>query len=205
MATTRFPVKVGAEVKPASCFWAKRPGYSETMALQGWTGHETARQRDAVELARLAALRWEITCEFGTVASSLAEMATAIRHDPKADVTAMLFAEAKWFAPSLLGVCLFHRTWAGNLFLDFLAAHPDTERSDEPVSGVGIGLLYHVCEVAHHLEARLLWGETTGFSAPRYRRYFQLAEETDRLTVTSEQQETFRRSVRDRWEHGWQS
>jgi hypothetical protein len=202
VATTRFPVKVGDQFKPASCYWAKGPGYSEAMVLQSWTGNETARQRDAVELARLAALRWEITCESGTVVSSLGELEATLRNDPKADVTAMLVTEAKWFDPGLLGVCLFHRTWAGNLFLDFLAAHPDTERSG--ISGVGIGLLYHVCEVAHQLKANLLWGETTELSAPRYCRYFEQAEETDRLVVTPEQRETFRRSVRDRW-RAWQS
>lgn len=205
VAANRFPVKVGTEVKSVSCYWAKGPGYSETDMLKAWRGRETARQRDAVELARLAALRWEITCKFGAVASSWAEFQEAIHNDPQADVTAMLLAEASWFEPGLLGVCLFHRTWAGNLFLDFLAAHPETERSEARVSGVGIGLLYHVCEVAHHLRASVLWGETTALSAPIYRGYFGLAEVSDRLVVTPEQQEAFCRSVRARWESVQQS
>jgi hypothetical protein len=205
MAAMHFPVKVGSERRRAACYWARPPAAEEVNRLRSWRGGASARGQDAAEFARFAAVKWEMTCEFGTVASSQAELDAAIRADPKIEVTAMLLAEAEWFEPSLLGVGIFHRTWAGNVFLDYLAAHPDTARAEMHVSGVGIGLLYHLCEVTRHLRAGLLWGETTALSAPSYRGYFQLPEETDRLVVMPAQQELFRRSVRDRWERSSQT
>ena len=50
----------------------------------------------------------------------------------------MLLARADRFHGGLLGVCLFHRTWANNVFVDFLAVHPDTMKPDNPITGVGL-------------------------------------------------------------------
>lgn len=205
MAATHFPVKVGSERRQVACYCAKPPADAEINVLKTWTGGASVRGQDAAELARLAALKWEIACELGIVASSLAEIDATVQANPKTEITGMVLAEARWFEPGLLGVCLFHRTWAGNVFLDFLAVHPETEGSAARVSGVGTGLLYRLCEVTHHLRAGLLWGETTAGSEPFYRGVFRLAEESDRLLVTPSQQEVFRRSVRERWEREQQT
>jgi hypothetical protein len=138
MAVHHFPVKVGEEKAMVTCYWAKAPGYSEADVLKTWSAGDGARQQDAVELAKLAAMKWEATCDYGTVASTIGEMQTAVRRDAQAEVTVMLLAEAKWFEERLLGVALLHRTWSGNIFLDFLAAHPATAGQ---VGGVGVGLL----------------------------------------------------------------
>jgi len=203
MAVTHFPVRAGSEWRPAICYWAKPPAEAETRVLKSWNGGVSARGQDSAEFARLAVLKWETTCDLGAVASSAAELDAAIRTDSEIEVTAMLLIAARWFEPGILGFCLFHRTWAGNVFLDFLAAHPATEQGGIRISGVGLGLLCHLCDLTHHLHAGLLWGETTARSAPSYRGYFQLPEETDRLVVTPAQQDVFRRSVRERWDREW--
>lgn len=164
--------------------------------MKAWSGGETSRQQDAVELARLAALKWEATCDMGTVAASLIEMESAIRANSRIEVTAMILAEASWFEPGLLGVCLFHRTWAGNVFLDFLAVHPETEGL---IGGVGVGLLYQLCDASRRLKAGLLWGETAAKSKQFYERAFGFEEIDDRLLVSLEQQEAFCRRMEDKW------
>ena len=111
----------------------------------------------------------------------------------------MLIAEARWFEPGLLGVCLFHRTWTGNIFLDFLAAHPLTEGK---IGGVGSGLLYHVCNTSRRLKAELLWGETAVNSAGFYQRAFGFEQIADQLSVPFDAQEKFCRLMEDRWRGG---
>ena len=73
----------------------------------------------------------------------------------------MLLAKAGWFEPGILGVCLFHRTWANNIFIDYLAAHPATMDVDAPIRGVGTGLLFALCDISLQLQLPLHWGETT--------------------------------------------
>lgn len=196
MASLHFPVKRGAENKQAVCYWAKGPGYSEVNLLNTWNGDGSVRSRNSAELARLAAIKWEATCEYGTVASSCEDIQRAIRTDAKAEVTAMLVAEAKWFDDQILGVCLFHRSWAGNVFLDFLAAHPATEGA---VKGIGVGLLYHLCDVCCRLEVELLWGETENGSTGFYEKAFGLAGIKDQLLITHEKQETFCGDISAKW------
>ncbi len=199
MAHELFPVLADRTLRQVSCYWAEAPGYSEADTLKAWVGADTARQQDATELARLAALKWEATCELGTVASSLAKMESIIRTDARSEVTGMLIAEARCFEPGLLGVCLFHRTWTGNIFLDFLAAHRQTEGK---IGGVGSGLLYHVCNISRRLRAELLWGETAANSAKFYQRAFGFDEATDQLSVPFDAQDRFCRLMEDRWRSG---
>lgn len=196
MTIDSFPIKVGGDIRAASCYWATPPGYSDTDRLKSWRGKETARQQNAVELAHLAASKWEATCEWGTVASSIAEMKAVIRNDPEAEVTAMMLLAAKWSDDTVLGVCLFHRTWAGNVFLDFLAAHPRTQGE---VKGVGTALLYSVCHVSTSLNASILWGETASESSSFYTAAFGLEDLHDRLVVPLETQRKFCRQLESKW------
>ena len=196
MAGTYFPAKVGSVRRQVSCYWAKPPADAEINVLKTWTGGASARGQDAAELARLAAWKWEIACELGRVASSLAEIDAVVQANSGAEIVAMLLAEARWFEPGLLGVCLFHRTWAGNVFLDFLAAHPGAEGL---VGGLGAGLLYHLCGISCHLNAPLLWGETAAGSTGFYERAFRFENVRDQLLVPLEQQEAFCRRMEVKW------
>jgi hypothetical protein len=200
MSNIRFPIKASGKIKHAEVFWAEPPAYAECATLRTWrppTG--SAAQLDSAELAQLAAQKWEATCEWGTPASSFAEFTVLIRENPIGEVSAMLLVGADWFEPGLLGVCLFHRTWAKNLFLDFLAAHPATMDLRSPIRGVGTGLLFALCDISLQLKAPLLWGETTAASVSYYRDIFDLPDLTDLLAVPPTAQRSFHESTRRKW------
>ncbi|MEO5959362.1 MAG: hypothetical protein ABIR80_09610, partial [Opitutaceae bacterium] len=191
-----FPRDGGFRAEAGGVLLGQPPADAEINVLKSWDGGNSARGQDSAEFAHLAALKWETTCELGAVASSPAELDTAIRANPKIDVTAMLLAEARWFEPGLLGLCLFHRTWAGNVFLDFLAAHPKAEGQ---IGGLGAGLLYHLCEVSCRLRAPLLWGETAAGSTEFYERAFGIENVRDQLLVSLEQQRAYCRRMEGKW------
>jgi hypothetical protein len=201
MSALQFPVKVGSVHKHVECFWAEPPANAEIADLKLWSDSRpgVTRQFDAVELGHLAAIKWEATCNWGTAVKSFSEMEAAIHRRPAIEVTAMLLARASWFEAGLLGVCLFHRTWANNVFVDFLAVHPSTMEPQRSISGVGIGLLYQLCEVTRRLKAPILWGETTESSAAYYGKFFGLSGLTDQLAVSAIQRDAFCREVQQRW------
>jgi hypothetical protein len=122
-----------------------------------------------------------------------------LRENPAEEVSGMLLAGADWFEPGLLGVCLFHRTWANNLFLDFLAAHPATMDLRAPIRGVGTGLLFTLCDISLQLKAPLIWGETTNGSVSYYRDVFGLPDLTDQLAVPAAAQSSFHELTRRKW------
>lgn len=195
-----FPVKVIGELRRVECFWAESPAVAEVHTLNAWSDpQKNVKARDAVEFARLATQKWSTTCELGTVARSVEEMAAAIRREPEIEVTAMLLASAKWFDDSLLGFCLFHRTWANNLFVDFLAAHPASTDPATPIKGIGAGLVHQVCTVAHALQTRVVWGETTTVSIGFYRTIFGAPGITDRLCAGRAAMERFRMGMLEKW------
>jgi hypothetical protein len=200
MTSVQFPARAGDKPRQVECVWATPPGHSEAALLKTWsslTGSQT--QIDAGELAVLAAQKWSANCKLGTVANSLAEMEAKIHKNPEVEITAMILGRAEWFAPSVLGVCLFHRTWANNVFLDYLAAHPGTMDPTMRVSGIGAGLLSCLCDVARHLKAPTLWLETTPGSAPFYRNVFRLPAANDVLAISREQQDGFCSRFREKW------
>jgi len=184
----------------AECFWASPPALAEVMDLRSW-GVESSNPEvvDAGELAKLAAAKWEATNDWGDRAASLKEIQDIVAATPKAEVTGMLLAGAHWFPGGLLGVCLFHRTWPGNVFVDFLAANPAAIASTPRVTGVGYGLMCFLCEAAIDLGAPILWGETTPASVRRYRIYFESPNLDDRLVVTSDQMRAFTLKTRQVW------
>lgn len=180
--------------------WATRPGDDEAGMLEGWRAiGESVEENDAAELAHMAAVKWRGTCEWGTVVASLDELQAAISDSPKIEVTGMLLVTAPWFSERCIGVCLFHRTWMNNIFLDFLAAHPATQRSDSKVAGIGIGLVYRLAEIAQAVGANYLWGETTALSGNYYRKIFQQLEVSDRLVVTDVEMRQFCATIRQKW------
>jgi len=127
-------------------------------------------------------------------------MQEIIRDDPIAEITGMLLAGAEWSEDGLLGVCLFHRTWARNIFVDFLTVNPSAMAAKPTVNGVGLGLLYQLCEVARGLESPILWGETTVGSVSYYQKYFTLPELNDQLIVSAEKRDAFSRTMRKKWD-----
>jgi hypothetical protein len=169
--------------------------------IQRWLGHpKDEAGMDAGLFAQLAADKWLASDATGGTASSIAEIRAMIERDQQTDVTAMLVVKSgeslpRW--PHALGLALIHRTWSGNLYIDFLAAHPNTL---ETTRGIGLGLLCLVTRIAIKLEAPTIWAETTKLSAPFYQHVFDLPNALgDRLEVTLDQAKRFNERVSDAW------
>jgi hypothetical protein len=197
-----YPVRIAKPGlrRQVDCFWATPPALAETALLNTWSARtDDVKANDAAEFAKLATQKWELTNRFGTVVGSIAELEAAVHEEPKAEVTAMLLAGAPWFDASLIGMCLFHRTWANNIFIDYISAHPDCFAESEPISGVGPGLLFLVCEAALRLNCATIWAETTPTSALSYQEFFKAPEATDRLVVDQKMMTAFRDSMSEKW------
>lgn len=183
----------------ARCCWVEPPASAELELLADWLKSvDTPQQMDAAEMAAMASAKWVATCQWGTIATSVDAIKAAIRRNSDVETTGLLVADAGWFPERLLGICLFHRTWTNNLFVDFFATHPLTKRHPI-IGGVGYGLLNELCVVARQLDARLIWAETTKGSAPVYEHMFGLPHVGDQLLVTADKQIEFCQTVQDRW------
>src|SRR5258708_2190371 len=130
----------------------------------------TPPQRDAIEFARLATHRWEEAHDQQRTASSVDRLRLAIKDHPRQEVRLLAVAKARFMRKGrIVGVSLFRRTWCNNVALDFLAVHPKLdELRESPISGLGSGLLHHICWVAEAIEATAIWGESTQNSRDFY-------------------------------------
>ena len=148
----------------------------------GLKGSLHSRAADAREFAILAAKRWRHYRDTSTAASSLSAMQRMIAADPHGEFCFHLTVTAPWFAGSL-GGAMIRRTWCHHLIVDFLFVHPRLSGQQEPVRGVGLGILQGICCVAAILGCRRVWGETTRDSAPFYQRRLRTAV-TDSFFLT---------------------
>lgn len=197
MSNFSYPVIAGRERRRVGCFWAEPPALAEVYALRGWfaTDHDNLAACDAAEYAKLAMQKWSVTRELGTAVGSIEELKREIRAEWHVEVTALLLLSAEWFDSTLLAFCLFHRTWANNLYVDFLAVHPDTLSPHSAVGGLGSSLLHQLCHVAEQLDANVLWGETSTASVGFYRKIFGRPAMSDRLCVGRTGMARFRRTM----------
>lgn len=128
-------------------------------------------QRDSLELARYAIRRWEEAYTAQRTANSVERLEKMIADHPRLEVRILAVARASWLkAHRMVGICTFRRTWCNNIALDAIAAHPALkEQKDRPISGMGYGLIHHVCSVAEKITAKTVWGECTQNSVDFYR------------------------------------
>lgn len=181
-----IPLKDQSGLRWADVSWLQAPGAEVASALLSWNAAgESLGEQDAAELGHMAAMKWRLTTEWGTVASSVDDLRAAIARRPAVEVTGMLVLSAEWFPGRLLGIALFHRTWQHKIYLDFLAAHPATQRQATRVAGIGVGLLFTLAEIGLAVGISKLWGETTENSGPYYQGLFGQAEPSDELQVSS--------------------
>lgn len=93
--------------------------------ISRWAQHGgTLNQIDAGAMAYMAAEKWTATCNLGLVAGEFSDLMRFVAEDENADVSAMLVLRHEQLPVFPIGVCLFHRTWTNNLFVDYLAGHP---------------------------------------------------------------------------------
>jgi len=107
------------------------------------------------------------------------------------------WVRATWASPQILGIALVRRTWCGHLVLEFLATHPlRLLNGSERINGIGKGLLYAIAEIEFAIRVKVLWGEATKASAPKYRHIFELEKVDDLLFVPRSNLTGFRRLMR---------
>ena len=165
-------------------------------------GEASPIKLDAVELADLAFLRWDEARGRQRAASSLEEIQEFIQNNPHAEVAVMILAKAPWVRKkqlnTLVGLCTLRRTWANNIFIDFLSAHPRLTRNPRsPIRGAGTALMYAVATVGAAIKAKAIWGEATQNSAPFYAKLFGRQDMKDLLYLAEGDYLAFRSKVEE--------
>jgi hypothetical protein len=198
----RFPVTRDGLPKLVSCRFATGRDAAE---IRRWSGTlqpgDSVEIQDAAEYAELATNKWEFYRRAGRVVASLRDIQRMIHADENAEVLILLVASAPWFAPeSIIAFCMARRTWANNLCIDFLAAHPDLLRGHGPkIKGSGTGLMYAVCEIAQILNSALIWGEATQSSHGFYQHYFPSLSVVDQFNIGRDERLAFMQGRIKQW------
>ncbi len=159
---------------------------------------------DAAEYAGLAAEKWEASRQRGRVIDHFRDLHGRLRKDSKGEMVFLIVASLpQGPAAGILGFCLFRRTWAHNLFVDYLGTSPASLRPGaQPVRGVGTGLLYTVMAVGHEMDAGRCMLEATDVSFGFYRHQFRLMEVNDLCSLSAAEQWHFMEKTRASWERG---
>jgi hypothetical protein len=144
----QFPVEFPEEMRLAEVEFASDP---DVRTIRAWAQvprpGASQKAQDAAEYAGLAVEKLEMTQQRGRLPRSLEELRRALaearQNQQTPELIAMLVARAEWHHPTpTLGFCLFRRTWAHNLFVDYLGTDPQRhEAGAEPISGLGTALL----------------------------------------------------------------
>src|SRR5258708_7892300 len=121
-----FEADVDGQTKPVQMRFGNDSDLAE---LRRWRSPARLRANphvsDAVEDARPASKRWAYYHRNGETGTTIPQLRTAIRGNPRAEVAFMLIARASWQAdPKLLGIAYCRRSWCHRLIVDFVAVHP---------------------------------------------------------------------------------
>jgi hypothetical protein len=139
---------------------------------------------NAGEFAALAAKRWFYYTREGATVASLDEMRAAIRRNERAELAFLMVASAAWAKRyKFLALAYCRRTWCHHLVLDFLAVRPGVSFANQPISGVGTGILANLAAIADLLGMERIWGEATASSASFYEKVLQIRPVKDLFIV----------------------
>jgi hypothetical protein len=145
---------------------------------------KSSETADALEFAALSTKRWRFYHEQGLTVGSIGALRRKVSAANNIELAFLCVARVPWTSPKMLGIALARRTWCGHLVLDFLATHPlRMVDGPERIKGIGTGLLFGISEVALAIGAKVLWGEATRASAPKYQHIFGLEKVDDLLFV----------------------
>ena len=166
MKPIRFHVEAAGVLRPVELAFANE---AEVRRVRAWRKRTPAT--DAGEFAALAAKRWFYYTREGATVASLAELRGAIQRNDRAELAFLLVASAEWATRyKFLALAYCRRTWCHHLVLDFLAVHPGVSIGNQPIRGLGSGMLATLAGLADSLQMETLWGEATASSAPFYER-----------------------------------
>lgn len=179
MNPTLFHVEAAGEFRPVELAFATE---SEVRRVRAWRKPTTAT--DAGEFAALAAKRWFYYTREGATVASLAELRAAIRRNERAELAFLMVASAEWAKPhQFLALAFCRRTWCHHLVLDFLAVRPGLSFANQPISGLGSGILATLMDLADSLGMETMWGEATASSAPFYEKVLQIRPVKDLFII----------------------
>ena len=179
MKPSIFHVEAAGEFRPVELTFANE---AEVRRVRAWRKLPAAT--DAGEFAALAAKRWFYYTREGATVASLAELRAAIRRNKRAELAFLLVASAAWAKPyKFLALAYCRRTWCHHLVLDFLAVRPGLTFANQPISGMGSGILAALMDLADSLGMETMWGEATASSASFYKKVLQLPSVKDLFIV----------------------
>ena len=85
-----------------------------------------------------------------------------------------------------LALAYCRRTWCHHLVVDFLAVRPGLTFANQPITGVGAGVLFSLTNLADLLGMDTIWGEATASSAPFYEKVLQIRPLKDLFIIDRE-------------------
>lgn len=174
-----FHVEAAGEFRPVELTFATE---SEVRRVRAWRKMTPAT--DAGEFAALAAKRWFYYTREGATASSLGKLRAAIRRNKRAEMAFLLVASAEWAKRhKFLALAYCRRTWCHHLVLDFLAVRPGLTFANQPISGMGAGILFSLSDLADALGMEMIWGETTASSARFYEKVLEMRPVNDLFII----------------------
>jgi hypothetical protein len=174
-----FHVEAAGEFRPVEFTFASE---SEVRRVRSWRKMTSAT--DAGEFAALAAKRWFYYTREGATVESLDELRAAIKRNERAELAFLMVASAEWAKRyKFLALAYCRRTWCHHLVLDFLAVRPGVSFANQPIFGIGSGILASLAGMADSLGMDTLWGEATASSAPFYEKVLQIRPVKDLFII----------------------
>ncbi len=174
-----FHVEAAGKYRPVEMTFATE---SEVRCVRRW--RKMTPTTDAGEFAALAAKRWFYYTREGATVASLDEMRAAIKRNPRAELAFLMVASAEWSKRSkFLALAYCRRTWCHHLILDFLAVRPGASFVNQPIRGLGTGMIFGLSTLADDLGTERIWGEATASSAPFYEKVLRIRSVQDSFII----------------------
>ena len=185
-----FHVEAAGEFRPVELTFATE---SEVRRVRAWRKMTPAT--DAGEFAALAAKRWFYYTREGATASSIGKLRAAMRRNKCAEIAFLLVASAEWAKRyKFIALAYCRRTWCHHLVLDFLAVRPGLTFANQPIYGIGAGILFSLTKLADSLGIETIWGEATASSATFYEKVLQIRPVKDLFIIHRDTMERIQRN-----------
>ena len=186
-----FHVQAAGEYRPAELTFATE---TEVRRVRAW--RKMTPTTDAGEFAALAAKRWFYYTREGASVSSLDDLRAAIKRNDRAELAFLLVASAEWAKRyKFLALAYCRRTWCHHFILDFLAVRPGASFANQPIRGLGTGMIFGLSSLADDLGIGRIWGEATASSAPFYEKVLRIRSVRDSFVIRPRKM----RRVRERY------
>lgn len=124
--------------------------------------------------------RMEVACAGSSGRDSVSATASNVAvpgasGNDRAELAFLMVASAAWAKPhKFLALAYCRRTWCHHLVLDFLAVRPGVSFANQPIRGIGSGILATLAGLADSLSMETMWGEATASSAAFYEKVLKI-------------------------------